>query len=542
MAASPAMSAGTAHLDTFARDNLPPREQWPQFVFDLPGLQFPERVNAGRLLDRAVAAGHGGKAAVLWGDESWSYDRLLDAADRIARVLVEDMGLAPGARVLLHAPNQPMTVAAWFGILKAGAIVVCTMPLLRPSELSVVVDKAEISHAVCEASLKEAIIAAGASSMTQVIAFGDGELEAAMAAKAPGFDDVGTAADDVALIAFTSGTTGKPKGCMHFHRDVLAMAETFSRRVLKPEPDEVFCGTPPFAFTFGLGGSVVFPIHAFATTAIPERPGYEALCETIQRHGVTTLFTAPTAYRAMLKLLGDYDLSSLRKCVSAGEPLPAATSEAWREATGIRIIDGIGSTEMIHIFISAAGDDIRPGATGKAVPGYEACLLGDDGRPLPPGSTGRLAVRGPTGCRYLADERQRNYVVDGWNVTGDVYRQDEDGYFWFVSRADDMIISAGYNIGAPEVEQAVLAHPAVLECAVVGAPDEARGQVVKAFVVLHDPSLASDALRTEIQDHVKRAIAPYKYPRRLDFVSELPKTQTGKLQRFRLRDPAPAAV
>jgi 2-aminobenzoate-CoA ligase len=542
MAASTLMSSGTAHLDTFARDNLPPREHWPQFVFELPELQFPERVNAGRLLDRAVATGYGGKAAVLWGDESWTYAKLLDAANRIARVLVEDMGLAPGARVLLHAPNQPMTIAAWFAILKAGGIVVCTMPLLRPSELKVVAEKAEISHTICEASLKGAIAEAGASSMTRVISFGGGELETAMAAKAAAaFDDVDTAADDVALIAFSSGTTGKPKGCVHFHRDVLAMAETFSRRVLKPEPEEVFCGTPPFAFTFGLGGSVIFPIHACATTAIPDRPGYEALCETIQRHGVTTLFTAPTAYRAMLKLLGDYDLSSLRKCVSAGEPLPAATSDAWREATGIRIIDGIGSTEMIHIFISAAGEDIRPGATGKAVPGYEACLLDEDDRPLPPGSTGRLAVRGPTGCRYLADERQLNYVVDGWNVTGDVYRQDEDGYFWFVSRADDMIISAGYNIGAPEVEQAVLAHPAVLECAVIGEPDEARGQVVKAFVVLHEPSLASEALRVEIQEHVKRGIAPYKYPRRLDFVSELPKTQTGKLQRYRLRD-APAEI
>ena len=534
------MSAPSAHLDTFAADNLPPREQWPQFVFSLPELQFPERMNAGRLLDRAGEAGYGAKAAVLWGDESWSYDRLLDAANRIARVLSEDLGLDPGNRVLLHAPNKPITIAAWRGSLKAGGVVVCTMPLLRPNELRVVIDKAEISHALCEASLKEAIAGAEAPTMKRVATFGDGELEGMMAAKAQGFEDVDTAAEDVAMIAFTSGTTGKPKGCVHFHRDVLAMAETFSRQVLKPEADEVFCGTPPFAFTFGLGGSVIFPIHACATTALPARPGYEALCETIERQGVTTLFTAPTAYRAMLKLLGDHDLSSLRKCVSAGEPLPAATSDAWREATGNRIIDGIGSTEMIHIFISAAGGDIRPGATGRAVPGYEACLLGDDNQPLPPGSVGRLAIRGPTGCRYLADDRQGNYVVDGWNVTGDVYRQDEDGYFWFVSRADDMIISAGYNIGAPEVEAAVLTHPAVLECAVIGEPDEARGQVVKAFVVLHESDQAGEALRKEIQDHVKRTIAPYKYPRRLDFVSQLPKTQTGKLQRFRLRQTAPA--
>ena len=435
------MTGESAHLDNFARDNLPPREQWPRFVFDLPELRFPERLNAGRLLDRAVEAGHGGRTAVLWGDVAWSYDELLDRANRIARVLVEDLGLVPGNRVLLHAPNQPMTIAAWFGILKAGGIVVATMPLLRPAELRGVIDKAEISHALCEASLKPAIEAAEAPSMQRIVTFGTGELEGLMAAKPAGFDDVDTAADDVAMIAFTSGTTGKPKGCMHFHRDVLAMAETFSRRVLEPEPDEVFCGTPPFAFTFGLGGAVVFPIHAFAATAIPTKPGFETLCETIQKHRVTTLFTAPTAYRAMLKLISDYDLSSLRKCVSAGEPLPAATSDAWFDAIGIRIIDGIGSTEMIHIFISAAGDDIRPGATGKAVPGYEACVVDEDGHRLPPGSTGRLAVRGPTGCRYLADERQANYVQGGWNLTGDVYRQDEDGYFWFVSRADDMIIS-----------------------------------------------------------------------------------------------------
>jgi 2-aminobenzoate-CoA ligase len=350
-------------------------------------------------------------------------------------------------------------------------------------------------------------------------------------AKAP----VATSKDDPAIIAFTSGTTGKPKGCVHFHRDIMAMVDTFARHILKPEPDEIFCGTPPIAFTFGLGGSVVFPLAFGASTVFPEKPGYEELCRTIQKHKVTTLFTAPTAYRALLKM-GGFDLSSLKKCVSAGEPLPKATSDAWFEKTGIRIIDGIGATEMIHIFISASGNDIRPGATGKPVPGYTATLLDDNNQPISGPGQGRLAVKGPTGCRYLADERQKNYVINGWNVTGDIYRRDEDGYFWFVSRADDMIISAGYNIAGPEVEAALLAHEKVAECAVVGQPDQERGQIVKAFVVLHDGIAAHASVTAELQDFVKRRIAPYKYPRQIEFVTDLPKTQTGKLQRFKLRE------
>ncbi|HEX8232271.1 MAG TPA: benzoate-CoA ligase family protein [Caulobacteraceae bacterium] len=532
----------SAHLDTFVRDHLPPVDQQPVFSFDLPELQYPPRLNASTLLDRAIDAGFADKAAVLSEARRYTYAQLLDAACRIAEVLVEDLGLVPGNRVLLHAPNTALAIAAWFGVLRAGGVVVATMPMLRAGELQVVIDKAQISHALFDPALTEAV--SGAQSAAPVLRrpLPFDELERRMAEKPGRFPPCPTAADDTALIAFTSGTTGKPKGCIHFHRDVLAMADTFARHLLKPEPEDVFCGTPPFAFTFGLGAAVVFPAAFGAATALCSRPGYDELLACIARHGVTTLFTAPTAYRALLKDGSAEQLRSLKTCVSAGEALPAATSDAWFERTGIRIVDGIGSTEMIHIFISAAGDEVRPGATGKPVPGYTAALLDDHNHLIEGPGQGRLAIRGPTGCRYLADERQRNYVIDGWNVTGDIYRRDEDGYYWFVSRADDMIVSSGYNIGAPEVEQAILTHPAVLETAVVGAADEQRGQLVKAFIVLHDPDTASDALRCEIQDHVKRTIAPYKYPRALEFVRELPKTQTGKIQRFRLRDseaPAP---
>lgn len=526
----------TAHIDRFVLDHLPPKDQQPDFVFDRPELAYPDRLNAGvELLRRAIeAAGPDGRALIDF-DHEFSWSRVDLISSRMAKVLVEQMGLVPGNRVLLHGPNSAWTVLAWFAILKAGGVVCATMPMLRPTELATVIDKAKISHALVYASLAEAVEEARTASLTHVMTSAD--LQRAAQALPPGtaFDVVDTAAEDPALIAFTSGTTGQPKGCVHFHRDVLAMADTFAMHTLDLKPGDIVAGTPPIAFTFGLGGLVVFPASAGAATAFAPRPGFDALAETIARHGATALFTAPTGYRALLKLAGEHDLSSLRTCVSAGEALPAATSDAWHEATGVRIVDGIGSTEMIHIFISARGEAIRPGSTGKAVPGYEARIIDPDGRPLPPGETGRLAVRGPTGCRYLDDPRQSAYVQDGWNLTGDVYRLDEDGYFWFVARADDMIISSGYNIGAPEVENALLRHPAVAEAAVIGVPDEERGQIVKAFVVLNAGHAASDALRTALQDHVKSVIAPYKYPRALDFVDALPKTQTGKLQRFRLK-------
>jgi len=531
---------GTAHTDTFVRDNLPPAGDLPVFLFGLPELNYPPRLNASSLLDRAIEGGLADKPAVVWGASSLSYGALLAAASRIAHVLVEDMGLEPGARVLLHAANRPLAVAAWFAIVRAGGVVVATMPMLRAEELAAIVRKARISHAIAEASLRGAVEACQALTpeLRHVAFFGEtSDLEVRMATKPDHFPPMDTASDDPALIAFTSGTTGVPKGCVHFHRDVLAMADTFARHILLPRPDDVFCGTPPMAFTFGLGGCVIFPLAFGATTALCEAPGYEALCAAIRRHGVTTLFTAPTTYRALLRSGAAGRLSSLTTCVSAGEALPRATSDAWFEATGVRIIDGIGSTEMIHIFISARGADIRPGSTGKATPGYEATLLGPNDRPIDGPGQGRLAVRGPTGCRYLADERQRAYVVNGWNVTGDLYRRDEDGYFWYVARGDDMIVSSGYNIGAPEVEHAILTHPKVAEAAVVGAPDEDRGQICKAFVVLAPGAEAGDALARDIQDHVKRTIAPYKYPRSVVFVAELPKTASGKLQRFKLRKP-----
>ena len=531
----------SAHLDRFVLDHLPPADQQPDLIFDLPELIYPERLNAGvELLRRAIAAAGPDARALIDFDHAFSWSRVDSISDRMARVLVEEMGLIPGARVLLHGPNASWTVLAWFAILKAGGVAVVTMPMLRATELAIVIDKAQVSHALVYQLFNDVVAEASglAPSLTHVM--DSGTLQRAAQALPPGssFDAVDTAADDPALIAFTSGTTGKPKGCVHFHRDILAMADTFGRHVVGLTKDDVVVGTPPIAFTFGLGGLVVFPAAVGAATAFADRPGFDALAETVARCKATALFTAPTGYRALLKLAGDHDLSSLRTCVSAGEALPAATSDAWHGATGVRIIDGIGSTEMIHVFISARGDDIRPGATGKAVPGYEARIVGDADEPLSPGETGRLAVRGPTGCRYLSDDRQADYVRNGWNLTGDLYRQDADGYFWFVARADDMIISSGYNIGAPEVENALLRHPAVAEAAVIGVPDEERGQICKAFVILHPGIDPSPELRAELQTFVKGVIAPYKYPRALEFVESLPKTQTGKLQRFRLKESA----
>ncbi|GAA0655715.1 AMP-binding protein [Brevundimonas lenta] len=526
----------SGHLDRFVIDHLPPQDQRPDLIFDLPELEYPDQLNAGaELVERAIAAAGPDARALLQADAAWTWGQVDAASNRMARVLVEDMGLVPGARVLLHGPNCAWVTIAWFAILKAGGVVVATMPMLRAGELAVVCNKAQVSHALFDPALKAAVVEAQAEAPALTTLLDADALRSAADGKDAQFEAVATAAEDPALIAFTSGTTGQPKGCVHFHRDVLAMADTFARHIVQLGSNDVVVGTPPIAFTFGLGGLIVFPAAVGAATAFADRPGFDALAETIERHHATALFTAPTGYRALLKLAGQHDLSSLATCVSAGEALPAATSDAWREATGVRIIDGIGSTEMIHIFISARGDDIRPGATGKAVPGYEARIVDDVGNPLPRGRTGRLAVRGPTGCRYLDDPRQTAYVRDGWNLTGDVYRLDEDGYFWFVARADDMIVSSGYNIGAPEVENALLRHPAVAEAAVIGAPDEERGQIVKAFVVLNAGHDASDTLRTALQDHVKGAIAPYKYPRALDFVDALPKTQTGKLQRFRLK-------
>ena len=534
----------TAHRDTFARDRLPPRDQWPELLFDLPELKYPEQVNcASVLLDDAVAAGHGDRLALRSMTETWTYRELLERSNQIAHVLVEDFGLIPGNRVLLRGCNAPMLVACWFAVLKAGGVAVTTMPMLRAHELSVIAQKARIDHAICEQRLSGEVERAAQDTglLTRLVNYGEGDLEARMARKSSAFTNTPTASDDVALLAFTSGTTGDPKATMHFHRDVLAMADTVARHLLRTSPDDLYVGSPPLGFTFGLGALLVFPLRFRAAAGLLETPTPDALLGAVQSWRATCLFTAPTAYRAMLALTSKYDLSSLRRCVSAGEPLPKATSDAWFEQTGIRIIDGIGATEMIHIFISAAGADIRPGATGKPLPGYRACILDEHGKALPPGSMGRLAVKGPTGCRYLADDRQRDYVQEGWNITGDTYYLDGDGYFWFQARADDMIVSSGYNIAGPEVEWALLGHPAVRECAVIGSPDVERGSIVKAFVVLKPEYTASEMLRAALQEFVKQTIAPYKYPRALVFVDSLPKTPTGKLQRYVLREQDRAA-
>jgi 2-aminobenzoate-CoA ligase len=535
-------SGPTAHVDSFCRDSLPPPELMPDMRYDtLPELAYPDRLNAAaELLDRRIAAGDGDRTVFHFPGGTWTYRQLLETANRIAHVLVEDLGIVPGNRVLLRAPNCPMMAACWFAVLKAGGVAVATMPLLRVRELTFIADKAKIRLALTDARVaaecEQAMTVAGG----RAILFNSPEpdsLEALMAGKPTTFDNCDTAADDTAMIAFTSGTTGQGKGTMHFHRDLLAACDCFPAYVLKAEADDIFCGSPPLAFTFGLGGILLFPLRIGASTLLLEQASPPHLLVGIQEHRATVVFTAPTAYRAMTELVKGHDISSLRKCVSAGETLPKATFERWREATGLEIIDGIGSTEMLHMFISSSGAEIRPGATGKVVPGYEARVIDDAGNEVPPGTIGHLAVRGPTGCRYLDNpERQRIYVQNGWNLPGDSYIQDADGYFWYQARTDDMIISGGHNISGPEIEAVLLDHPAVAECGVVGAPDEIRGNIVKAYVVLRADFAPGPELVKELQDFVKAEIAPYKYPRAIEFLDSLPRTATGKLQRFRLRE------
>ncbi len=531
--------------DTFARDRLPPPDRMPTLLFGLPELQrLPARLNCScALLDRRVSQGQGDRPCVLGVAPDgtpirWTYADLQREANRIARVLVEDLGVVPGNRVLLRGANSPMLAACWFAVIKAGAIAVGTMPLLRARELSTIVDKAQITHALCDARLAEELTLAlpQCPTLKNVLHFNRGALEEAAARKPASFQNADTAADDTCVIAFTSGTTGQPKAAMHFHRDVMAAALCWPPHVLRAVPDDIVIGSPPLAFTFGLGGLLVFPLSIGAASVLIEKATPDALPAAIAKHRATICYTSPTAYRAMAGNLAGHDLSSLRKCVSAGEALPAATRQLWQDTTGIRIIDGIGSTEMFHIFISATEEQARGGATGYVVPGYEARVVDDDGQPLPPGQVGRLAVRGPTGCRYLDDERQTNYVQGGWNLTGDAYLVDPaDGQFVYQARTDDMIISGGYNIAGPEVESALLLHPAVAECGVIGVADAERGQIVKAFVVLKPGHAADEGMVKALQDFVKQTVAPYKYPRAVEFRQTLPRTETGKLQRFRLR-------
>jgi 2-aminobenzoate-CoA ligase len=536
-------------VDTFCRDHLPPAELWPRMDFgSLPELAYPAQLNcATELLDRMVDAGHGDRTAFLFPGGRWTYRDVLEMSNRIANVLVEDLGVVPGNRVLLRGPNSPMMVACWFAIVKAGAVVVCTMPLLRVRELAYIADKSAITLALCDtrfaAECETAMKQTGSGAPRangRVVHFATndaGSLETMMAGKSAAFENCNTAADDTVLIAFTSGTTGNAKGTMHFHRDVMAICDCFPRSVARLSPDNVCVGSPPFAFTFGLGGLVLFPMRVGAASVLLEQAAPPQLIKGIHEHRPTVCWTSPTAYRAMLGMLGQHDVSSLTKCVSAGEHLPRATFEAWENATGIRIIDGIGATEMLHIFISASGNDIRPGSTGRVIPGYEARCIDSNGVEVPRGEVGRLAVRGPTGCRYLADvDRQRAYVEDGWNITGDSFREDPDGYFWYVARTDDMIITGGHNVSGAEVENVLLEHKAVQECGVVAAPDDERGHVVKAFIVVRQGFTPGPDLARELQDFVKAEIAPYKYPRRIEFVEKLPRTDTGKLQRFRLRE------
>ena len=533
----------SGHTDTFARDNLPPPDQLPNFLLD--GFDYPERLNIGaELTDKMVENGFGDHTALIGNGRRRTYKELSDWTNKLACALVENLGVKPGNRVLIRSANNPAMVACWLAATKAGAVVVNTMPMLRAGELAAIVDKAEITHALCDTRLMDEMAACAKTSafLKTVVGFDgtsnhDAELDRLALEKPVQFDAVTTAQDDVALLGFTSGTTGNPKATMHFHRDILIIADGYAKEVLKVTPEDIFIGSPPLAFTFGLGGLAVFPLRFGAAATLLEAASPPNMVEIIEKFKATVCFTAPTAYRAMLQAMEEgADLSSLRAAVSAGETLPPPVYHDWQEKTGKPMLDGIGATEMLHIFISNRFEDHKAGSTGKPVTGYEARVLDENGNDAPVGEVGRLAVRGPTGCRYLADDRQGVYVKDGWNITGDSFSMDADGYLNFAARNDDMIVSAGYNIAGPEVEAALLSHPMVSECGVVAAPDEQRGMIVQAHVVLMDGAEKSDLTIKMLQDHVKATIAPYKYPRDVQFIDALPKTATGKIQRFALRE------
>ena len=537
------MLGPSGHVDTFTRDRLPPASEWPEI--NLAGFDYPEWLNcAVELTDGMVEKGFGDRVALIGNGRQRTYKELTDWSNRIAHALVENYGVKPGNRVLIRSANNPAMVACWLAATKAGAVVVNTMPMLRAGELAAVADKAEISLALCDTRLLEELVACAKNSafLKTVVGFDgtashDAELDRIALSKPVKFMPPPTGRDDVALIGFTSGTTGEPKGTIAFHRDILIIADGYAREVLNVQPDDIFVGSPPLAFTFGLGGLAVFPLRFGAAAALLEQASPPNLISIIEQYRATVCFTAPTAYRAMLKAMAEgADLSSLRAAVSAGETLPAPVYEEWMARTGKPMLDGIGATEMLHIFISNRFDDHRPGCTGRPVTGYEARIVDEAGEEVPRGDVGRLAVRGPTGCRYLADGRQKKYVQNGWNLTGDSFWQDEDGRFHFAARSDDMIITSGYNIAGPEVEAALLSHPDVVECAVIGVPDEERGMIVEAHVVLAKGWSGDDLMIKKLQDHVKAVIAPYKYPRHVVFTLALPKTQTGKIQRFRLRE------
>lgn len=539
------MQKKTALIDTFVIENLPLEKDQPEFIFDDTRLKFPEHLNcAYELLDKKIEQGLGDKIAFYTPNAQWSYRTLYEKANQIAHVITDDLGIVPGNRILLRSPNNIMMVACWLGVLKAGAVAVSTMPLLRAKELVPVIEKGNISLALCDQRVAEEMESAKNKTLQMIrICYFDGsgkenagsELEDLMKSKSTVFENVNTYSHDPALIAFTSGTTGIPKGTIHYHRDVMAMCICFSDTVLNPSQNDIFIGSPPIAFTFGLGVLVTFPMHAGASCVLLEQAGPDQLIKQIEKFKATICCTAPTAYKAMLNDMTNVDLTCLKKCVSAGENLPLPVFTAWEKATGIKIINGIGATEMIHIFISAAGDDIKPGATGKPIYGYQACIVDVKMNVQPPDEKGMLAVKGPTGCRYLADPRQKQYVKNGWNITGDVFKMDKEGYFFFQARGDDMIVSSGYNIGGPEVESTLMEHEAVDECAVVAWPDTERGSVVKAYIVPSEAVTPSDALVKDLQNFVKKHAAPYKYPRIIEFVKALPKTETGKIQRFKLR-------
>ena len=548
-------------MSMIPEEYLPPEEMRPEKVYSIPEVQdYPARLNPAReLLDRNVEEGRGGKPALLFQDRVITYGALAEQANRLGNVLASH-GVEEEDRVVILSPNQPLSLVANFAALKLGAVPVPASPLLSPPEVSWVINNSEarallvhtamlplVEKARPEFSSEPVVLGlappsdelskADVESVLPLMEKADAALEAVLREK-----------DRVGILLYTSGTTGKPKGVVHLVEEILAVADTFGHYGWKLRDDDVVFSPAPLAFAAGYGAMAIIPFRFGAAVSIMPRFEPEAAFETVQQHHATVLTILPTSYRKMLQVEGAekrFDLSSVRMCTGGGEALTAETYGQWLDRFGLEIFEGFGTTEMFYVFVSVAvTEKAKPGSIGTPVPGYEVKVVSEEGNEVGPGEIGRMVAKGPTGTLYWRPqeengrlmESQRHAVVGkGWNVVGDYLYGDEDGYFWFVSREDDLIKSSGYRIGPEEIEMVILKHPAVADAGVIGVPDPVRGQNTKAFVVLTEGYAPSGELKQEIIDFCRNDIAVYKLPREVEFVETLPRTVTGKLLRRVLR-------
>jgi benzoate-CoA ligase len=512
-----------------------------------PEIVIPDRFNAtAYFVDRIVEEGHGARTAILCGDQAISYQEVLAEVNRAGNALLE-LGVEIENRVALLLLDCPEFAYAFFGAIKIGAVPVPINTLLKPQDYGYLLRDSRARALIVSAELLSSVesILPTLERMRHVVVVGEAARYASFAQllqrQAADLEAADTCKDDVAFWLYTSGTTGMSRAAVHLQHDMVYCSRLYADSILNIGPEDRTFSIAKLYFAYGLGNALYCPFAVGASTVFfPGRPMPEAVFTTVKRYRPTLFFGVPTAYAAMLHAAeqgAEADFSSVRLCVSAGEPLPAGLYRRWLDRFGVEILDGIGSTEVLHIFLSNRPGSVRPGSSGLPVPGYEAQIVDDDGATVGPGEIGNLMVRGDSTCAYYWNKHDasRRQIAGEWIRTGDKYHTDEDGYFWYDGRSDDMLKAGGIWVSPTEVEGVIVEHPAVLECAVVGAEDEERLVKPKAYVVLKDGAQAADGLVLEIQELVKGRLAPYKYPRWIEFVDDLPKTATGKIQRYKLR-------